>query len=309
MKIFVTGATGYIGGSVAARLVDDGHVVRGLTRDDRKAGALSAAGIEPVVGSLSDIDVLSREARLADAVVNAADADDRQSVEALARAMRGTGKVLIHTSGSSLVGDDARGQKLSDEVFDEDTPFEVGDRKKARQAINDMVRSEALQEVRSVVICPSLVYGVGRGLNPTSIQIPFLVERARESGVVRVVGRGVNRWSTVHIADLEDLYSRALVYAPAGAFYFAENGESSFADIGAAIADRLGLGAVESWDADEAARMWGPARAYYTFGSNSRVRAKRARTELDWQPAHDSVVSWIRAEMPADQRTMEKGGS
>jgi nucleoside-diphosphate-sugar epimerase len=305
MKVFVTGATGYIGGSVAVRLIEDGHTVRGLTRDEAKGDALSALGVDPVVGSLTDEDVLTREAHAADAVINAANADDRPSLEVLTRALRGTDKALIHTSGSSLVGDDARGLRLSPEVFDEDTPFEVEDRKKARLAINELVRGEADHRVRSIIICPSLVYGTGRGLNEASIQVPFLVDQARKAGIVRVVGTGVNRWSTVHISDLEDLYSRALRDAPAGSFYFAENGESSFAEIGTAIADTLGLGAVESWDADDAARMWGPARAYYTFGSNSRVRAKRARAELGWRPRHDSVVDWIRAELPG----VESGGS
>jgi nucleoside-diphosphate-sugar epimerase len=154
--------------------------------------------------------------------------------------------------------------------------------------------------VRTIVICPTLIYGVGRGLNPRSIQIPFLVDQARATGVVRVVGRGVNRWSTVHIDDLAELYLLAMAHAPAGSFYFAENGEASFAEIGQAVAARLGLGGVDSWTAEQAASAWGEARAYYTFGSNSRVRAKRARSELRWSPRHASAVAWIRDEMPLD---------
>jgi nucleoside-diphosphate-sugar epimerase len=129
------------------------------------------------------------------------------------------------------------------------------------------------------------------------------VDQARATGVVRVVGRGVNRWSTVHIDDLSQLYLLAMAQAPAGSFYFAENGEASFAEIGEAIAARLGLGAVDSWPAEQAASEWGAARAYYTFGSNSRVRAKRARGELGWSPRHESVLAWIRDEMPLDEPT------
>ncbi|CAN7755753.1 NAD-dependent epimerase/dehydratase family protein [Variovorax sp. LjRoot130] len=297
MKLFMTGAAGYTGGSIAACLVARGHTVRGLLRNDSKASALLACGIEPVIGSLDDAQVLAREAREADGVVNTANADHLPSLQAMIAALEGSGKPLIHTSGSSVVGDDAHGDRLSERVFDEDTPFVVAPAKQARHALNGTVLAAAARGVRSVVVCPTLTYGVGAGLNTRSIQIPFLVEQARANGVVRVVGKGINRWSTVYIDDLADLYLLALDKAPAGAFYFAENGEASFVEIGEAIAQRLGLGRVESLPADEAAAMWGQARAYYSYGSNSRVRATRARRELGWSPRHESAVAWIQKEM------------
>lgn len=298
MKLFITGATGYIGGSIAARLVAEGHSVRGLVRDRAKADLLSACGIHPVLGSLDDEEVLAREASEADGVVNAANADHLPSLQVMLGAMERSGKPLVHTSGSSVIGDDARGNRLSEAIFDEDTPFVVEPTKQARHELNGMVLAAAARGVRTAVICPTLIYGVGKGLNPNSIQIPFLVEQARAHGVVRVVGHGLNRWSTVHIDDLTDLYLLALEKAPAGAFYFAENGEASFAAIGEAIAARLGMGYFESVAAEEAAKAWGPARAYYTYGSNSRVLARRARRELGWTPRHDSALAWIRNEMP-----------
>lgn len=298
MKIFITGAAGYIGGSIAARLVAQGHTVRGLLRDSTKAPALLASGIQPVIGSLDDEDVLAREAREADGVVNTANADHLASLKVMISALEGSGKALVHTSGSSVVGDDARGDQLSEVIFDEGTAFVVAPAKQARHALNGTVLAAAARGVRSVIVCPTLIYGVGSGLNPHSIQIPFLVEQARTHGAVRVVGKGLNRWSTVHIDDLADLYLLALEKAPAGAFYFAENGEASFAEIGQAIAARLGLGSVESLPAEEAATLWGMARAYYTYGSNSRVRAKRARRELGWSPRHESALAWIEKEMP-----------
>jgi nucleoside-diphosphate-sugar epimerase len=298
MKLFITGAAGYIGGSIAARLVAQGHTVRGLLRDESKASALLACGIEPVIGSLDDAQVLAREAREADGVINTANADHLPSLQTMIAALEGSGKPLIHTSGSSVVGDDAHGDHLSERVFDEDTPFVVAPGKQARHALNGTVLAAAARGVRTVVVCPTLIYGMGVGLNTHSIQIPFLVEQARAQGVVRVVGKGLNRWSTVHIDDLADLYLLALEKAPAGAFYFAENGEASFAEIGEAIAQRLGLGPVESLPAEEAAALWGPARAYYTYGSNSRVRAARARRELGWAPRHKSALAWIQMEMP-----------
>ena len=123
MKVFVTGPGGYIGGSVAARLAEAGHAVRGLVRGPAAAEAVRGFGIEPVLGDLDDGGVLAAEAKRADAVVNAANSDHRGAVEALVEALAGSGKPLLHTSGSSVVGDDARGEP-SDAVFDDDTPFE-----------------------------------------------------------------------------------------------------------------------------------------------------------------------------------------
>src|SRR5215216_787406 len=104
MKIFCTGASGYIGGSVAAHLAAAGHKVTGLVRSLEKADAVRARGIEPVMGTLDDAAVLARAAQAADAVVNAANADHKGAAVALLEALAGSGKPFIHTSGSSIVG-------------------------------------------------------------------------------------------------------------------------------------------------------------------------------------------------------------
>jgi nucleoside-diphosphate-sugar epimerase len=298
MNLFLTGAAGYIGGSVASALVGAGHRVRGLVRTGDKGERVAAVGIDPVVGTLDDVDLLTDEAGKADGVVSAASADHAASVLALIAALQESGKPLLHTSGSSVIGDFARGNRVSEAIFDEDTPFVVEPAKQARRELDLAVLRSAEVGVRSVVICPSNIYGVGRGLNPRSVQIPFLVDNARDQGVVQIVGRGANRWSNVHIDDVVDLFLLALQKAPAGAFYFVENGEASFKEIGDAIAKRLRLGPVESVRAELAAEKWGEAMAYYSLGSNSRVRAKRARRELGWTPSHTSAVSWILSEMP-----------
>jgi len=157
MKIFVTGAGGYIGGSVAARLVQAGHKVRGLVRDPAKADALRRLGIDAVLGNLEDGALLAMEARRAEAVVNAADSDHRGAVDVLVEALAGSGKDLLHTSGSSVVGDDARGEP-SDKVFDDDSPVEPTPEKAARVAIDRHVIAAAERGVRSVVLCNSLIY-------------------------------------------------------------------------------------------------------------------------------------------------------
>ena len=298
MNIFITGAAGYIGGSIAQRLRGEGHAIRGLVREAAQAQALAATGITPVLGDLDGLDLLASEAARADAVVNAASSDHRASVEAMLRTLRGSGKPFLHTSGSSVIGDDARGERLSEQVFDEDTPLIVEPLKQARHAIDVSILAAAGDGVRSAVLCNSMIYGEGTGLQARSAQIPMLVAQAQASGVVRVVGQGVNRWSNVHIDDVAVLYSLALKSAPPGAFYFVENGEASYAEIGAAIARRLGLGPVRAWAVDEAAAVWGEGHARYSLASNSRVRARRARRELGWSPQHRSVTAWIEHEMP-----------
>lgn len=300
MQLFLTGVTGFIGGSLATALLRDGHAIRGLVRSPEAAARVEALGVTPVVGTLDDRALLTAEARRADAVINAASSDHRGAAEALLDGLRGSGKAFLHTSGSSVIGDDVAGNALSPHVFDEDTPLIVEAGKQARHAVDTLILAAADDGVRSVVLCNTMIYGTGTGIARDSVQIPPLVRQARESGVARIVGSGVNRWSNVHIEDVVSLYRLALADAPAGAFYFVENGEASYAELGAAIAKRLGLGPVESWTVEEAAQVWGEGHARYSFGSNSRVRGKRARRELGWAPRHDSVTRWIETEMPLD---------
>jgi len=101
MKIFVTGATGYIGGSVAAKMIAAGHQVSGLVRSEARATQARDKGITPVIGSLDDTDTLQAAVRDSDAVINAASADNRGAVEAIISALAGSDKKFVHTSGSN----------------------------------------------------------------------------------------------------------------------------------------------------------------------------------------------------------------
>ncbi|MVT05950.1 epimerase [Enterobacter sp. 10-1] len=295
MKIFITGSTGYIGGSLSVYLRGAGHRIRGLVRNPDKAGLLTARGIEPVLGDLSDRELLTREAQQADAVINAANSDDLNTVETLLTALRSSGKPLIHTSGTSVIADMSDGNKVNDTSFDENSALLITPEKQARRAIDEKIL--AAQGIRGIVLCNSLIYGEGKLPGTRSVQIPLLINQARESGVMRIVGKGVNIWSNVHIDDLCELYRLALKNASSGAFYFVENGESSFAELGTALAKRLGVQGPESWSIEQAAQVWGQTRARYSLGSNSRVRSVRARQELGWKPRHNSVIQWILTEM------------
>ena len=199
MKVFIVGASGYIGGSIAAALVKQGHEVSGLARSDETAAALQQRGIAPVRGALDDAAALPAGARAADVTIGAANADHRGAAEAIVKALTGTGKTYLHTSGSSIVGTPARGEFVA-AVFDEDTPFTPPPARKGRVEIDNMVRGGA--GMRGVVIAPSLIYGLGHGANPDSVQVPWLIALARKAGVAKHIGSGENRWANVHIDDL-----------------------------------------------------------------------------------------------------------
>ncbi len=293
MKVFLTGASGYIGGSVAAALRGAGHHVIGLVRSAQKAEQVRSLGIEPVSGTLDDGALLARQARDADAVIHTADADHRAAAESMLAALAGSGKAFVHTSGSSIVGDQAWGEP-GDKIYDDDTPFEPGPGRAARVAVNHVVLAAARNGVRAAVLSPSLIYGTGRGAHRDSIQVPRLIALARKSGVARHVGRGENLWSNVHIDDLVDLYLRALERAPAGASYYAENGEASMRKVCEAISRALGYaGRTQGMSKEEAIAEFGAGPAAYTYGSNSRVRATRARRELGWAPRRDALLESI----------------
>ncbi|RAR47943.1 nucleoside-diphosphate-sugar epimerase [Paraburkholderia unamae] len=301
MKVFVTGAGGFIGGTIAAHLVRAGHTVSGLVRRPEQFAALESLGITPVQGDLDDRDTLIAQARAADAVINAASSDHRGAVDALIGALEGSGKALLHTSGSSIVGD-ASGGEATDRIYYEDAlPAPTAD-KAPRVAIDDLVLAAAGRGVKSAVLCNTLIYGVGAVPGAASVQLPRLIRQAQKSGVMRHVGRGLNIWSNVHVDDVAELYRLALEKTPAGTFYFVESGEANFRDMTTALAEVMGLGAPQDWPLEAAIEEWGYEMASYGLGSNSRVRGERARKLLGWQPQRHSVTEWIRAEMPKPQR-------
>jgi nucleoside-diphosphate-sugar epimerase len=167
------------------------------------------------------------------------------------------------------------------------------------------VLASSAQGIRSVVLCPCLIYGQGRGANPDSIQVPNLIRQAVKSGVPRYIGEGANIWSTVHIEDVADAYLLALEGARAGSFYFIENGEASLKSIVESVARLLGgKRAPQSWGIDEAVAEWGPQSAWFSLGGNSRVSADKARRMLGWKPRGADLFfeieqGWYRRQLEA----------
>jgi nucleoside-diphosphate-sugar epimerase len=246
-----------------------------------------------VLGSLDDTDVIARAAREADAVIDTAEANHAGVVAALVSALRGSGKLFLHTSGSGIVGTVANGERR-DEIYDEYSSFTpTVPRMQERAAIDRVVFDAAKQGVRAVVIRPSMIYGEGRGVRKESAQVPALIENAKKAGIGLHIGKGENIWANVHIDDVAELYLVALQKAPAGALYYAENGEEALKNVAASISRMLGFGGKTcNWSPQEAEAALG-IRAHSSFGSNSRVRAKRSRAELGWQPKGISILEEI----------------
>lgn len=294
MKIFVTGATGYIGGSVAERLIASGHQVVGLVRSAESIQLLKDRGIESVVGNLDDQEIVTKTAHEADAVIHAASADHAGAVVTLIAALERSGKTLICTTGSGIAADSAAGDYATSVVLTEDSYFEPVPFRRPRVAMNRLVREAAIDKgIRSIVICPSMIYGKGRGLQANSDQLPKLIVLSKQVGAGVFFGKGLNRYSNVHIDDLVDLYLLALEKASGGSFFFAENGDASFKEIAEMISRSSGLGKTVSLSVEDLVRQHGDA-ARYGITSNSLVSAANAR-RLGWSPKAPSLAEYFES--------------
>jgi nucleoside-diphosphate-sugar epimerase len=216
------------------------------------------------------------------------------SVVTLVTALERSGKLLIHTTGSAIVADHADGEYGAEVPFTEDSYVEPVPYRRPRVDMNRYVRQASIEKgIRSVVICPTMVYGVGRGLQPNSDQIPKLIGLSKQSGAGAYVGKGLNRYSNVHIDDLVALYLLALDKAPGGSFFFAENGHNSFVEIGAMISHALGFGGkTVSFPVKQVIAQFGEATRL-GVASNSYVSAANAR-RLGWSPEAPSLEEWFK---------------
>jgi nucleoside-diphosphate-sugar epimerase len=290
MRVLIIGASGFIGGAIALRLIRGGLTVHALVRDPAKSGGLEEAGLSTCAGSLDDAPSLGRAIAAVGAVINAADSDHAAGVQAILGAIEGTGKTFVHTSGISVCADHAAGAG-GGAVIDETTAFSPTPERAARHAIDLAVRGAAARGSRTMVICCPLIYGAPAWPGRESVQLPHLVKDARGRGVARYVGAGLARWSHAHIDNIAEAYAAALAHGQAGALYYPENGEIAWGELAALIGRELGVPA-GSWSLDDAIKAWGP-RALWTYSSNARTRGLRIRADLGWLPKIDGVEADI----------------
>jgi nucleoside-diphosphate-sugar epimerase len=284
MRVFVTGATGFVGSAVVQDLIQSGHQVLGLARSDASAAALRAVGADVHRGELEDIDSLRSGAAASDGVIHTGFIHDfskfkenceidRRAIEAMGSVLAGTGKHMVVTSGTGLI---APGTVATEDAA---APSSAAIPRVSEQTALSMDGVSA-----SVVRLPPSVHGDGdHGF------VPIIIGIAREKGVSAYIGGGQNHWPAVHRLDTGRLYRLVLEKAVAGARYHgvAEEG-IAFREIAAVIGKRLGLPVV-SKAPEEAAEHFG----WFThFASiNNRASSAKTRDVLGWNPTHLGLIA------------------
>ncbi|MFD8261179.1 SDR family oxidoreductase [Streptomyces griseoluteus] len=285
MRVFVTGATGFIGSAVVPELIGAGHEVVGLARSDDGAAALKEAGAEVFRGSLDDPEGLARAADGADAVVHlafvhdfvdfeAAGATDLRAIEAMGAALAGSDRPLVVTSGTAI----APAGRL---VTEADAPAPGTHRTPSEEAAVALAERGVRGSV--VRLAPS-VHGPGdRGF------VPHLIRIAREKGVAAHVGDGANRWPGVHRLDAARLFRLVLEQAPAGSrWHAAADGGVPFREIAEVIGRHLDIPVV-SVPPERAGEHFGFLGRF--AGVDNPTSSAATRERLGWRPTEPGLLA------------------
>ena len=293
MRIFLTGASGYIGTAVAERLRAAGHQVTALARSDATAAKLESAGIKAVRGDFADPESVGSAAGSADGVISMATTYDPSidgpAIDAILDALAGSNKPFVYTSGIWSHGD--TGSKVVDETW----PPNPAELVRWRQQVEDRVLEGAKRGIRSVVIRPAIVYGRGGGI-PAGF-----VESARKEGAARYVGTGKNLWPLVHVDDLADLYLLALEKAPPGTLLLGVSGPSRrVSEIAAAASRGAGAGGrTVATPLEEARKKLGAYADALVL--DQQASGRRAQELLGWKPRRPDVLEDIERGSYASQ--------
>ncbi len=285
MRVFVTGATGFIGSALVPELIQAGHTVLGMTRSETGAEALTKAGADVHYGTIEDLDSLKTGATQADAVIHLAFnhdfskfqqncEDDRRAIEAIGDALAGSGRPFIGTAGVLVVN------PVPGKPFDEDDAKPTGGFPRVSE---EATLATVDKGVKGIVMRLSQIHDTHRqGL------VSFLIQTALEKGVSAYVGEGSNRWAAAHISDTARLYRLALEKAEAGSKWHAVAEEGVTAkQIAEALGRRLNLPVV-SLSPEEASAHFSVLSHFTTL--DSPTSNLKTRERLNWIPTGPGMI-------------------
>ncbi|MBO0949050.1 SDR family oxidoreductase [Fibrella forsythiae] len=283
MRVFVTGATGFIGSAVVQELLGAGHEVLGLARSETGAQQLIAAGAKAHMGSLNDLPSLARGATLSDGIIHlafihdfsayaAAGEADRLAIEALGSALAGSDRPLVITAGLA-------GFTLGRPATENDVPAT------SLRMSEQMALALAAQGVHASVVrlSPSVHDRGDYGFVPT------LIEIARQKGVAAYIGDGLNRWSAVHRLDAARLFRLALEKGTIGTSYHGVADEGvSMRDIATIIGQHLNVPVISLSPKEATAHFGWMARF---AGMDASATSVLTQQQLYWHPSHPSLLA------------------
>jgi len=288
MRVFLTGATGFIGSAIVPELINAGHQVIGLARSDAGAKSLTLAGAKVHRGDLEDLDSLRSGATASDGVIHAGFIHDfsrfkevcevdKRAIETFGAVLAGSDRPIVIASGTALV---SPGRLATEESVSTITSADI-----PRVASEEATTLMATRGVRAALmrLSPS-VHGDGdHGF------VPNLINTAREKGVSAYIGDGRNRWNAVHRLDAARAFRLALEKATAGAKYHAVAEEGiAFRDIAEVIGKRLNIPVV-SKSPEEAANHFGWFAAF--AGIDCPASSKLTQERLGWRPVHPTLIA------------------
>jgi nucleoside-diphosphate-sugar epimerase len=277
-KLFITNATGYIGSAVAQEFKNAGYEVTALARSEESAKKLEERGYKVQRGDIKNVQSFIEKAKEADVVINTAasydqdfEKSEREVVDAVLKALKGTGKTFIYTSGVWTYGN--TGGKTVDETAPTGGPAFVQFRPEVEKKV-----IAAKNDLKALVIRPGVVYGGGAGI------FAGWYKEAAQKGALKIVGDGENHLTLVHVEDLAKLYLLIAQKGKSGEIYNGTNDKSvKYKEVAEQIAKTAGVpGKVQTWPLQEAIQAIGPFAE--GFALDQVVTSEKAKKELGWQP-------------------------